>query len=141
PGMMIVENLSFWLMTGVLDRFPKLQIVFVEPSFDIFVLWLRTLDKSWLRGRDHLYPGVTTLPSDAFRRQMSVTMIGADEHSLSQRHELGVENIMWSTDFPHPASTWPNSAKVVEDLFAAIPDGERRLITAGNAARVYGLSA
>jgi predicted TIM-barrel fold metal-dependent hydrolase len=141
PGMMIVENLSFWLMTGVLDRFPELQIVFVEPSFDIFVVWLRMLDKSWLRGRDRLYPGVTTLPSEAFRRQISVTMIGADEHSLAQRHELGVENIMWSTDFPHPASTWPNSAKVVEDLFAAVPAEERQLIVAGNAARVYGLSA
>jgi predicted TIM-barrel fold metal-dependent hydrolase len=139
PGMMIVENLSFWLMTGVLDRFPNLRIVFVEPSFDIFVVWLRMLDKSWTRGRDRLYPGVTTLPSDTFRRQISLTFIGGDAESLAQRYEVGVENIMWSTDFPHPASTWPNSATVVEKLFADIPSAERELILAGNAARVYGL--
>jgi predicted TIM-barrel fold metal-dependent hydrolase len=139
PGMMIVENLSFWLMTGVLERFPDLRIVFVEPSFDIFVVWLRMLDKSWTRGRDRLYPGVTTLPSDTFRRQISLTFIGGDAESLAQRHEVGIENIMWSTDFPHPASTWPNSASVVEKLFADIPSAERQLILAGNAARVYGL--
>ena len=141
PGMMIVENLSFWLMTGVLERFRQLRIVFVEPLFDIFVLWVRMLDKSWSRGRDRLYPGVTTLPSETFRRQVSLTFLGGDAESLAKRYEVGVENIMWSTDFPHPASTWPNSVAIVEKLFADVPEAERRLILGGNAARVYGLTA
>jgi predicted TIM-barrel fold metal-dependent hydrolase len=141
PGMMIVENLSFWLMTGVLERFPGLQVVFVEPSFEIFVLWLRMLDSSWRRGRDRMFPGVTRPPSETFHQQISLTLIGGDRQSLDQRYEVGVENIMWSTDFPHPASTWPNSAKVVAKAFADIPAEERQLILADNAARVYGLSA
>jgi predicted TIM-barrel fold metal-dependent hydrolase len=141
PGVMIVENLSFWLMTGVLERFPRLRIVFVEPSFEIFLLWLRMLDKSWKRGRDRLYPGVTKAPSETFREQISLTFIGADSDSLAHRYEVGVENIMWSTDFPHPASTWPNSSKIVEKMMADIPAEERHLIVAGNAARVYDLAA
>jgi predicted TIM-barrel fold metal-dependent hydrolase len=141
PGMMIVENLSFWLMTGLLERFPNLQVVFVEPAFNIFVMWLRMLDGSWGRGREKMYPCVTTRPSDTFHRQISLTLIGGDTDSLSQRYDVGVENIMWSTDFPHPASTWPNSAKVVQKVFADIPAEERQLIVAGNAARVYGLVA
>jgi predicted TIM-barrel fold metal-dependent hydrolase len=48
---------------------------------------------------------------------------------------------MWSTDFPHPASTWPNSRSVVESMMADIPADERHLIVAGNAARMYGLQA
>lgn len=55
------------------------------------------------------------------------------------RQEIGVENIMWSTDFPHPATTWPNSREVVERQFAGIPADERGLMLHGNAARVYGL--
>ena len=141
PGVMIVENLSFWLMTGVLERFPKLRIVFVEPSFSVFLLWLKMLDASWSRGRGKVYPGVTKLPSQTFREQISLTFIGADKASLAQRHDVGVENIMWSTDFPHPASTWPNSRSVVEQLVADIPAEEAQLIVAGNAARVYGLQA
>ncbi len=70
-----------------------------------------------------------------------MTFIGADKDSLEQRHDVGVENIMWSTDFPHPASTWPNSRAVVESMMADIPADEAQLIVAGNAARVYGLQA
>ena len=141
PGLMIVENLSFWLMTGLLERFPRLRVVFVEPAFHIFVMWLRMLDAQWRRGREHMFPGVTKPPSETFRAQMYLTFIGGDAASLAQRHDVGVENIMWSTDFPHPASTWPHSSTVVEELFADIPADERQLIVAGNAARVYGLSA
>jgi predicted TIM-barrel fold metal-dependent hydrolase len=141
PGVMIVENVSLWLLTGVLERFPKLRIVFVEPSFDIFVVWLRQLDGSWSRGRDRLFPGVTKPPSETFHEQIALTFIGADHHSLAQRHEVGIHNVMWSTDFPHPASTWPNSRSVVESMMADIPADERQLIVAGNAARMYGLQA
>lgn len=46
---------------------------------------------------------------------------------------------MWSTDFPHPATTWPNSREIVDRQFEGIPADEKRLICSGNAARVYGL--
>jgi len=141
PGVLIVENLSLWLMTGVLERFPKLRVVFVEPSFPIFITWLKMLDHSWSRGRERMYPGVTKPPSETFRQQVALTFIGADKDSLDQRHDLGVENIMWSTDFPHPASTWPNSRAVVDEMMADLPAEERHLIVAGNAARLYGLEA
>ncbi len=62
-----------------------------------------------------------------------------DEFGLRQRHELGVENILWSTDFPHPATTWPNSRAVVDRQFADVPAAERELICAGNSSRLYGL--
>jgi predicted TIM-barrel fold metal-dependent hydrolase len=141
PGLMIVENVSFWLMTGVLDRFPKLRIVFVEPGINWILQWVEMLDNQWKRGRDHMFPGVKRAPAEVFREQMFLTFIGADRVALGQRHDVGIENIMWSTDFPHPASTWPNSSKVVEELFVDVPAAERQLIVCGNAARVYGLAA
>jgi uncharacterized protein len=141
PGLMIVENLSFWLMTGLLERFPKLQIVFVEPNFEIFVMWLKALDKRWNRGGQRLFPGVTKLPSETFHEQVSLTIIGGEADNIALRHDVGVRNVMWSTDFPHPASSWPNSVKIVEEAFADVPAEERQLILAGNAARVYNLAA
>jgi predicted TIM-barrel fold metal-dependent hydrolase len=62
-----------------------------------------------------------------------------DAGGLAHRHDIGVDRIMWSTDFPHPATSWPNSHAVVEKNFAGIPDDERDLIVAGNAARLYGI--
>jgi predicted TIM-barrel fold metal-dependent hydrolase len=62
-----------------------------------------------------------------------------DPRGLRHRHDLGVDRIMWSTDFPHPATSWPNSQAIVEKNFAGIPEEERSLVVAGNAAALYGL--
>ncbi|NUS54295.1 MAG: amidohydrolase family protein, partial [Streptomycetaceae bacterium] len=55
------------------------------------------------------------------------------------RHDLGVENILWSTDYPHPVSSWPRSRELVDEQFAGIPADERALILSGNALRVWNL--
>jgi predicted TIM-barrel fold metal-dependent hydrolase len=55
------------------------------------------------------------------------------------RHQIGLENILWSTDFPHPATTWPRSQEAVARQFAEIPEVERNMICSENAARIYNL--
>jgi predicted TIM-barrel fold metal-dependent hydrolase len=62
-----------------------------------------------------------------------------DMVGLASRHLIGVENILWSTDFPHPATTWPHSRETVARQFADVDDAERELICCGNAARIYDL--
>jgi predicted TIM-barrel fold metal-dependent hydrolase len=51
-----------------------------------------------------------------------------------------VENLMWSTDFPHPVTSWPNSRAVVEKQFAGVPQAEREAMLSGNAMRIWNLS-
>ena len=46
---------------------------------------------------------------------------------------------MWSTDYPHPVSSWPRSRDLVEEQFRGVPDDERDLIVCGNATRVWNL--
>ena len=58
---------------------------------------------------------------------------------LVRRDLLGVQNIMWSTDYPHPVTSWPDSVKVVHDEFEGIPADERQLMLSGNAMRVWNL--
>ena len=136
PFLALSEVIAFWIMPGVLERFPELQIVFVEPQLAWVPAYLDVLDYQY-DGRYDL-PGLTMKPSDYFRRNMACTFVD-DERGLRMRQEIGIENIMWSTDFPHPATTWPNSREVVERQFADIPADERALMLHGNAARVYGL--
>ncbi|MCU1624356.1 MAG: hypothetical protein JWL79_3201 [Frankiales bacterium] len=141
PTLMLVENISFWIMTGLLERFPALRIAFVEPGIEYVVMWLRRLDGQFKHSGERLFPGVKKLPSEYFREQMFLTFVGGDSEGLSLRHEVGVENILWSTDFPHPGSSWPHSRESVDRLFVDVPPDERQLIVAGNASRLYGLSA
>jgi len=46
---------------------------------------------------------------------------------------------MWSSDYPHPVSSWPNSRPIIERLFADASGADRELVLAGNAARVWNL--
>ena len=76
PAMMLCENVAFWIMPGVLERFPGLKIVFVEPGIHWIVCYLRTLDRKAQRPPLH-FPGLKELPSTYFKRQMCLTFVGA----------------------------------------------------------------
>jgi predicted TIM-barrel fold metal-dependent hydrolase len=137
PALALSEVIAWWILTGTLERFPGLKIVFVEPSLYWIPGFLASLD----RKADHGYhlPGLRLKPSEYFHRNMACTFMD-DDVGLQQRHLVGIENILWSTDFPHPATTWPNSQQIVARQFAHIPAEERDLICSANAARVYGFS-
>jgi predicted TIM-barrel fold metal-dependent hydrolase len=136
PALRLAETIAFWILPGTLAKFPKLKIVLVEPSLGWVPFYLDLID-SMAEG-PYDFPALDDKPSSYFHRQMYLTFVD-DARGLKQRHELGVDRIMWSTDFPHPATSWPNSQAIVERNFAGIPDDERDLIVAGNAARVYGI--
>ena len=51
--------------------------------------------------------------------------------------EIGVENLLWATDYPHPDCTWPESQQVIRTHFDDVPVEEMRLMVGGNAARIY----
>ena len=62
-----------------------------------------------------------------------------DHYGVKNRHAVGVENVMWSTDYPHHGCDWPHSRRTVAEMFEGVPAGERRAITYGNCARLYGI--
>jgi predicted TIM-barrel fold metal-dependent hydrolase len=136
PAMALAEVVAWWILTGTLERFPGLQIVFVEPSLHWIPGFLSQLDRK-VAGPYNL-PNLRLKPSEYFHRNIAVTFMD-DEVGLNMRHLVGIENILWSTDFPHPATTWPHSQEVVARQFAEIPEAERELICSANAARIYHL--
>jgi predicted TIM-barrel fold metal-dependent hydrolase len=79
-------------------------------------------------------------PSEYFRRQMWATYID-DYVGVANRQFVGVERVMWSSDYPHQASSWPHSQEVVERDFKDASAEDRFKITRGNVARLYGFDA
>jgi len=47
-------------------------------------------------------------------------------------------SVMWGSDYPHTESTFPQSQKLLDRVFAGVPDAERRRITRDNVAALYG---
>ena len=62
-----------------------------------------------------------------------------DELGLELRDRIGVDNLLWATDYPHPDSTWPESCAVIAEQFGSCTEDEIRKLVSDNAARLYGL--
>lgn len=136
------EALGMWIQTGVFERFPKLKVVFVEPGLGWIAWWLYIVDDMVTR-QNYVNPFISELPSFYFHRNVFVTYIDEPDAIQSEimRKRIGVENIMWSSDYPHPVTSWPNSRAIVDNQFAAagLTSRERELIVSGNAKRVWNL--
>ena len=68
---------------------------------------------------------------------VSFTII-TDTFALDNRDSIGVERLLWSSDYPHMGADWPHSWRTINHDYARIPRHERELILAGNAQRLYG---
>ena len=94
---------------------------------------------SWCVRTPPTIPALKELPSFYFRRNVFVTFMEEPVAVQLLRHELGITNMMWASDYPHPPTTWPNSRAILDEQFRGVPDDERDLIVSGNAARVWNL--
>ena len=138
PAMRLAETIGFWILPGVLARFPKLKIVLVEPSLGWVPFYLDILDS--MAAGPYDFPALDDKPSSLLPppdvphlRRRSARPPAAPR--ARRRSDHVVDRL------PHPATSWPNSQAVVEKNFAGIPDDERDLIVAGNAGSVYGSSS
>jgi predicted TIM-barrel fold metal-dependent hydrolase len=64
-----------------------------------------------------------------------------DPIGVELRHYIGVDQVMWSTDFPHDPSDWPNSQTTIDHMFAEVPEDEKHQMLAGNAVRFFHLDS
>jgi predicted TIM-barrel fold metal-dependent hydrolase len=55
------------------------------------------------------------------------------------RYDIGVDKIMWGNDFPHSAGDWPNSRRVIDDLFSGVPPDEKQKMLVDNAVNFFHL--
>ncbi len=64
-----------------------------------------------------------------------------DAIGIRLRDVIGVDNMMWGSDYPHSELTFPQSRKILSEILAGVPAGEQAKIAALNTARVYNFDA
>src|SRR5213593_132127 len=112
----MMETLALMICGGVLERFPRLKVIFLEANGGWIVPWLERLDHHYEIFRWDV-PWMKLKPSEYFRRQCWISF-DPDESTLafSARSPLvGAERIIWASDYPHPDAKFPG---VVEELRA-----------------------
>ena len=134
----VQRTLAQMIFGDVFVRFPKLIIVSVENDCGWAPYFVERLDYVLYKrytGQGAPLPD-TPMPSAQFRRNVRCTFM-RDRSGVHGRDLIGPETLMWASDYPHSDSTWPKSQEMIDDLFAGVPDEERRQITATNVAKLY----
>ena len=134
--------LSDWLTSGVLERFPRLKVALSEGQVGWIPFIVERLNSVW---HDRPVYGDLedrlTKPPGAYIPGRVYGCVFDDVIGLKIRDEIGIEQIMFETDYPHGDSTWPHSRAVAEKLVAeaGLDERETYLLIRGNAIECYGL--
>ncbi|HEX4431438.1 MAG TPA: amidohydrolase family protein [Frankiaceae bacterium] len=137
----IRRTLADLMFSGVFERHPGLRIGTVEHELGWIPFFLQQLDNTYtdkpIRGPEwKRLSDPDALPSQFFRTNCFASF-QEDSLGIRLRDEIGVETLMWGSDYPHTESTFPRSREVLEEVLQGVSDDERALITSGNAAELY----
>jgi predicted TIM-barrel fold metal-dependent hydrolase len=124
---------------GVCARYPGLRFVPTEWETGWIAWYLQRLDWAQHRVPPSTVPDeVTEAPSYYFHKNFTVTFED-DLIGVQTRHQIGVDNLMWGSDYPHHDSIFPRSQQVLDDIFDGVPDEDRYAITVSNCCKLFGL--
>ncbi|HEX3411738.1 MAG TPA: amidohydrolase family protein, partial [Stellaceae bacterium] len=126
------------IFSGVFERHPRLTLAIVEFELGWAPNVLSSMDYTYReRHGEAIYRFKNgMLPSDFFHRNI-VLSFQEDAIGIRLRDVIGVDNMMWGSDYPHSESTFPQSRKILAEILAGVPDDEHAKIAGGNTARVY----
>ena len=123
------------------ERYPRLRVGSVEHELAWIPFFLDQMDYTytqrpprgpeWIRFRDR-----DALPSDFFRSNV-FSSFQEDRVALRVRDVIGVDTLLWGSDYPHTEATFPRSREILGQIMADVPTGEVLQIVSSNCARLY----
>jgi predicted TIM-barrel fold metal-dependent hydrolase len=138
-----------WLFSGMFQRYPKLKIALSEGEIGWIPYFLeraeQVIDKQryWItRGQTFGDHAKSDLDFDTFdiRASFKEHVFGCfihDEHGIASIGEIGEDNIMCETDYPHSDSTWPDCIQTVRHQIEHLDPALQYKLLRGNAERLY----
>jgi predicted TIM-barrel fold metal-dependent hydrolase len=135
-----MASLADWLFSGKLVEFPELKLAYSEGQIGWLPYLLERADTVWEEHRAWI--GAKDLvpqpPSTYYGRNVFGCFF-RDHHGVDARDKIGIDTIVFETDYPHTDSTWPHTKKVAEEHLAGLTDEEKYKILRGNAIRMLSL--
>ena len=128
----------FLVWSGVFERHPKLEFVMTEQGSTWVIEALATLDRQYeLPMFRQLRRKLPKKPSEYYQQNAWICAAFIDDGSTDRRHEIGVDKLMWGSDYPHIEGTWPHTAEKLAETFADVPRAEVERMLGQTAASVY----
>ena len=126
------------IFSGAPERYPNLKIVIGEAGLGWIPYVLQHMDLEWEDQFKDL--DLKMKPSEYWHRQFYATY-QTDPVGVRLFDLLGIDNVMWGSDFPHPDGIWPDSQEFLDRELAGVSADIRRKVTRDNAAKLYKLAA
>ncbi len=132
-------SLGHMIFSGVFERYPRLRVGSVEHELSWVPHFLDRLDytytqraqrEGWQRFKSD------ALPTDFFHHNVFLSF-QEDALGIRDRALIGVDNLMWGSDYPHTEATFPRSQALLEHILEGVPAPERQKITSSNVASLY----
>lgn len=127
------------IYSGLLERFPKLKFVSVESGVGWMPFLLETLDYELEEAAPRTKKILTMKPSEYFKRNVYSCFWFEDQGVHNAIKAVGVDNLMFETDFPHPTCLYPNALEHVAHTLEGLDLEAKRKLLSGNASRVYSI--
>ena len=134
----MAESVSELIHGLVMQRYPELKFIAVEGQIGWISFFLYYSDHLYEKHRFWTKSELEEPPSHYFHRQVFGTFM-EDPVGLREREYIGIDNIMWASDYPHSETTWPNSKALTDEWFTPFGDEEKAKILWKNCAKLYGL--
>ena len=122
------------IYSGLLHRHPRIKIALSEGGAGWVPYIVERMEYTWERTRLGVDKSIP--PSELFRRHFWACFI-SDFTAIEQRHTIGLDKLMFESDYPHNDSNWPNSRKVLSEMMHDVPEAEARQIAETNARKLY----
>jgi predicted TIM-barrel fold metal-dependent hydrolase len=141
-----VRPLTFLIWGGVFERFPGLKVAITEGTTIWVPEYLMLMDQRFAQTHYNQKLGdfqshLSMKPSEYFRRNVRLGASCMPRREAEKRHETGIGQIMWGSDFPHPEGAWPHTREQMLETFRGLPEDEIAAMLGGNAVAFYGFDA
>jgi predicted TIM-barrel fold metal-dependent hydrolase len=128
----------FFIWGGVFDRHPKLKLVFAEALSHWVPQELLRLDEMYdMWNSKALRDRIPRRPSEYWRTNCAITATFISRGEVEMRDRIGVPNLLWGSDYPHPEGTWPYTDTCLQHAFHGVPEQETGRILGENALDFY----
>jgi len=132
----MAEPVAILIYGGIFQKYPELRLAIVESGVGWLSWMAEYMDRTWERQRHWTDSPLKEKPSYFMDHNVYASFIH-DRVGILNRHLPGGKNIMWSSDYPHSETTFPNSLHVIERDFEGIPEEDINEIVCERAKRLY----
>lgn len=132
----MAEPVAMAIYGNLFGRFPKMRWALIESGVGWMPWMAEYMDRTWEKQRFWTESKLTNPPSYYMDHNVYGSFIN-DRMGFLNCNLPGGRNVMWSSDFPHSETTFPNSLSVIARDTVGIAEEDVRRIVGGTAAKLF----